>query len=80
MAFKIAILHPVVVVIFSGLITSTPLYSFLTPAMVKAFGRKPLKTSWSNQAPKPIGIQPLNHQGDNHEVENSCYRCRPCRH
>lgn len=34
------ILHPVAVVIFSGLITSTLLDSFLTPAMVKVFGRK----------------------------------------
>jgi HME family heavy-metal exporter len=30
----------VAVVIFSGLITSTLLDSFLTPAMVKLFGRK----------------------------------------
>jgi heavy-metal exporter, HME family len=34
------ILHPVAVVIFSGLITSTLLDSFLTPAMVKIFGQK----------------------------------------
>ena len=34
------ILHPVAVVIFSGLITSTLLDSFLTPAMVKVFGRR----------------------------------------
>ncbi|MBS7807963.1 efflux RND transporter permease subunit [Variovorax sp. PCZ-1] len=34
------ILHPVAVVIFSGLITSTLLDSFLTPAMVKVFGQK----------------------------------------
>jgi heavy-metal exporter, HME family len=34
------ILHPVAVVIFSGLITSTLLDSFLTPAMVALFGRK----------------------------------------
>ena len=33
------ILHPVAVVIFSGLITSTLLDSFLTPAMVWLFGR-----------------------------------------
>ena len=37
------ILHPVAVVIFSGLITSTLLDSFLTPAMVKLFGRKPIE-------------------------------------
>ncbi len=36
------ILHPVAVVIFSGLITSTLLDSFLTPAMVALFGRKPI--------------------------------------
>lgn len=36
------ILHPVAVVIFSGLITSTLLDSFLTPAMVKLFGREPI--------------------------------------
>jgi heavy-metal exporter, HME family len=36
------ILHPVAVVIFSGLITSTLLDSFLTPAMVKLFGEKPI--------------------------------------
>ena len=34
------ILHPVAVVIFSGLITCTLLDSFLTPAMVWLFGRK----------------------------------------
>jgi HME family heavy-metal exporter len=37
------ILHPVAVVIFSGLITSTLLDSFLTPAMVKLFGRRPIE-------------------------------------
>ncbi|WP_298934247.1 efflux RND transporter permease subunit [uncultured Ramlibacter sp.] len=37
------ILHPVAVVIFAGLITSTLLDSFLTPAMVKLFGRKPIE-------------------------------------
>jgi heavy-metal exporter, HME family len=37
------ILHPVAVVIFFGLITSTLLDSFLTPAMVKLFGRKPIE-------------------------------------
>lgn len=37
------ILHPVAVVIFSGLITSTLLDSFLTPAMVKLFGQKPIE-------------------------------------
>jgi HME family heavy-metal exporter len=39
----IEILNPVAVVIFSGLITSTLLDSFLTPAMVKLFGRKPVE-------------------------------------
>ncbi len=37
------ILHPVAVVIFSGLIASTLLDAFLTPAMVKLFGRKPVE-------------------------------------
>ncbi len=37
------ILHPVAVVIFSGLISSTLLDSFLTPAMVALFGRKPIE-------------------------------------
>jgi HME family heavy-metal exporter len=37
------ILNPVAVVIFSGLITSTLLDAFLTPAMVKLFGRKPVE-------------------------------------
>ena len=37
------ILHPVAVVIFSGLLTSTLLDSFLTPAMVSLFGRKPIE-------------------------------------
>lgn len=36
------ILHPVAVVIFSGLITSTLLDAFLTPAMVALFGRRPI--------------------------------------
>jgi heavy-metal exporter, HME family len=38
------ILHPVAVVIFSGLITSTLLDSFLTPAMVKIFGQKAVES------------------------------------
>ena len=37
------ILHPVAVVIFSGLMTSTLLDSFLTPAMVWLFGQKPIE-------------------------------------
>lgn len=36
------ILHPVAVVIFSGLISSTLLDTYLTPAMFWLFGRKPL--------------------------------------
>jgi heavy-metal exporter, HME family len=43
------ILHPVAVVIFSGLITSTLLDSFLTPAMVWLFGRRAIE-SLVNQA------------------------------
>jgi heavy-metal exporter, HME family len=35
------VLHPVAVVIFSGLISSTLLDTFLTPAMFLLFGRKP---------------------------------------
>ena len=35
------VLHPVAVVIFSGLISSTLLDTFLTPAMFWLFGRKP---------------------------------------
>jgi HME family heavy-metal exporter len=35
------ILHPVAVVIFSGMISSTLLDTFLTPAMFWLFGRKP---------------------------------------
>ena len=35
------VLHPVAVVIFSGLITSTLLDTFLTPAMFRLSGRKP---------------------------------------
>ena len=42
------ILHPVAVVIFSGLITSTLLDSFLTPAMVALFGRKPIEALVAN--------------------------------
>ncbi len=37
------ILHPVAVVIFAGLISSTLLDTFLTPAMVWLFGRKPIE-------------------------------------
>ena len=37
------ILHPVAVVIFAGLISSTLLDSYLTPAMFWLFGRKPLE-------------------------------------
>ena len=42
------ILHPVAVVIFSGLITSTLLDSFLTPAMVWLFGQKPIEALVAN--------------------------------
>lgn len=38
------VLHPVAVVIFSGLISSTLLDTFLTPAMFWLFGRKPAET------------------------------------
>ncbi|MBC7624293.1 MAG: efflux RND transporter permease subunit [Aeromicrobium sp.] len=37
------ILHPVAVVIFAGLISSTLLDTFLTPAMVWVFGRAPIQ-------------------------------------
>jgi HME family heavy-metal exporter len=37
------VLHPVAVVIFSGLISSTLLDTFLTPAMFWLFGRKPVE-------------------------------------
>jgi HME family heavy-metal exporter len=37
------VLHPVAVVIFSGLVSSTVLDTFLTPAMFWLFGRKPLE-------------------------------------
>jgi heavy-metal exporter, HME family len=37
------ILHPVAVVIFAGLISSTLLDTFLTPAMVWVFGQKPVE-------------------------------------
>lgn len=37
------ILHPVAVVIFSGLVSSTLLDTFLTPAMFWLFGRKPVE-------------------------------------
>ncbi|MBI2308538.1 MAG: efflux RND transporter permease subunit [Rhodocyclales bacterium] len=37
------ILHPVAVVIFSGLISSTLLDAFVTPALFLAFGKAPLK-------------------------------------
>lgn len=37
------ILHPVAVVIFAGLISSTLLDTFLTPAMVWIWGRKPIE-------------------------------------
>jgi HME family heavy-metal exporter len=37
------ILHPVAVVIFSGLISATLLDTFLTPAMVWVFGREPIQ-------------------------------------
>jgi HME family heavy-metal exporter len=37
------VLHPVAVVIFSGLVSSTILDSFLTPAMFWKFGEKPMK-------------------------------------
>jgi len=38
------VLHPVAVVIFSGLISSTLLDTFLTPAMFWIFGRKPAES------------------------------------
>ncbi len=42
------ILHPVAVVIFAGLISSTLLDTFLTPAMFLLFGRKPLEALVAN--------------------------------
>jgi HME family heavy-metal exporter len=35
------VLHPVAVVIFSGLVSATLLDTFLTPALFWVFGRKP---------------------------------------
>jgi heavy-metal exporter, HME family len=43
------ILHPVAVVIFSGLISSTLLDTFLTPAMFWLFGRKPSERLLENK-------------------------------
>ncbi len=48
------ILHPVAVVIFSGLITSTLLDSFLTPAMVKVFGKKAIESLASEPNAEPF--------------------------
>ena len=45
------ILHPVAVVIFSGLVSSTLLDTFLTPAMFKLFGRAPLESLLAGLAP-----------------------------
>ncbi len=42
------ILHPVAVVIFSGLLSSTLLDTFLTPAMVWLFGRQPIEALAAN--------------------------------
>ncbi len=42
------ILHPVAVVIFAGLISSTLLDTFLTPAMFLLFGQKPLEALVAN--------------------------------
>jgi HME family heavy-metal exporter len=47
------VLHPVAVVIFSGLISATLLDTFLTPALFWLFGRKPaerLKAATSAEA------------------------------
>ena len=43
------VLHPVAVVIFSGLISSTLLDTFLTPAMFWLFGRKDAERLLSNK-------------------------------
>ncbi len=43
------VLHPVAVVIFSGLISSTLLDTFLTPAMFWLFGRKPAEALMDNK-------------------------------
>ena len=43
------VLHPVAVVIFSGLISSTLLDTFLTPAMFWLFGRKPAEALMSER-------------------------------
>jgi HME family heavy-metal exporter len=44
------VLHPVAVVIFSGLISSTLLDTFLTPAMFWLFGRKPAERLLDDKA------------------------------
>jgi predicted RND superfamily exporter protein len=46
------VLHPVAVVIFSGLISSTLLETFLTPAMYWLFGRKPADALRTTGMPK----------------------------
>jgi len=57
------ILHPVAVVIFGGLASSTLLDTLLTPVMFYRFGEKPLLTL--------VGLKsdlPLSNQGANHET------------
>lgn len=48
------VLHPVAVVIFSGLISSTLLDTFLTPAMFWLFGRKPAARLLENKVAEAL--------------------------
>ena len=52
------ILHPVAVVIFGGLVSSTLLDTLLTPLMFLKFGRKPLNEILAAAAPKPEAAGP----------------------
>jgi HME family heavy-metal exporter len=79
------ILHPVAVVIFSGLITSTLLDSFLTPAMVALFGRKPIAAS--RRGLRLRNLLTTQPERKHHETQDPCHPGhirsgrgkRPCR-
>jgi len=55
------VLHPVAVVIFSGLISSTLLDTFLTPAMFWLFGRQPAERLMDHKDAEALCAFPYLH-------------------
>ena len=81
------VLHPVAVVIFGGLISSTLLDTLLTPVMFWLWGEKPLERLARGPQHRKFLTRSTaqRNKGDTHEVpqdidhHSGCNRCRPVR-